>query len=225
MAAGKPVQKQHGHRALSVLKALLWLWDCVSPPPPFFFPPHGKMGAGQARGSDICLTCHRVGRQPGLASGRRTWKQFQVLYFRQHNRSEMCFYPQVHSEQRMHAHLAGAQPGYLSVYRRARPGPQKPRSRWCWRLPDVAAPLGWQPLTHPPAPCAAPRLVAVPALLPATLPGLVLCSLLRFCRSGGEEWRRRGENITEGQKGNEDRSILHPLRAPRSLSPGAVCHV
>lgn len=39
MAAGKPVQKQHGHRALSVLKALLWLWDCVSPPPPFFFSP------------------------------------------------------------------------------------------------------------------------------------------------------------------------------------------
>lgn len=171
------------------------------------------MGAGQARGSDICLTCHRVGRQPGLASGRRTWKQFQVLYFRQHNRSEMCFYPQVHSEQRMHAHSAGAQPGYLSVYRRARPGPQQPRSRWCWRLPDVAVPLGWQPLTHPPAPCAAPRLAAVPALLLAALPGLVLCSLLRFCRSGGEEWSRRGENITEGQKGNEDRSILCVLLA------------
>ena len=89
-------------------------------------------------------------------------------------------------------------------------------------------PTGLAAPTHPPAPvpCSAPRLAAVPALLPAALPGPVLCSLLGFCRSGGEGWGRRGENIAEGQKRNGERFLcLHPLHAPRSLPPGAVCHV
>lgn len=156
VAAGKSVQKQYGHGACLCCRLCCGFGTVhPNPPPLLHLPPfvfsNGKMGTGQARDSDICLTCHRVGRQPGYASGRRTWKQFQVLCFRQHNRSEMCFYPQVHSEQCMHAHSAGAQPGYLSVYRRTRPGAEQWRSRWCWRLPDVTVPLGWQPLpTHRP---------------------------------------------------------------------------
>lgn len=104
----------------------------------FFFFSHGNMGAGQDSRSDICLTCCGVGRQPGHASGPGTWKQFQVLHFRHHNRSVKHFYPQVHFEHYMYTNSAGTHPDYLSICTRKQPEADQPKNRECRWLPDVA---------------------------------------------------------------------------------------
>lgn len=114
------------------LRALLWLW--ASAPRVwglYFFFCHGNMGAGQDSRSDICLTCRGVGRQPGHASGPGTWKQFQVLHFRHHNRSVKHFYPQVHFERYMYTNSAGTHPDYLSICTRKQPEADQPKNREC----------------------------------------------------------------------------------------------
>lgn len=65
------------------------------PMPLIFFSCMETWEQGKKTGPTSVSPATGVGRQPGRASAPGAWKQFQVLYFRQHNRSVMYFCPQV----------------------------------------------------------------------------------------------------------------------------------
>lgn len=94
--------------------------------PLFFFFPIETWEQGKKADLTTVSPAMGVGRQPGQASGPGTWKQFQVLYFRHHNRSVMYFYPQVHFEHHVYTNSAGIRPDYLSIYTRKQPEADQP---------------------------------------------------------------------------------------------------
>lgn len=127
--------------------ALSWLWASLcnrtcghisssglccgfGPVSPFLLPME-TWEQGKKAGLTSVSPAMRFGRQPGQASGPGTWKQFQVPYFRHHNRSVMYFYPQVHFEHHVYTNSAGIHPDYLSIYTRKQPEADQPKNRQC----------------------------------------------------------------------------------------------
>lgn len=216
--------------------APLWLWAslctgthghisslglcCGFRPVSLFFFPMETWEQGKKAGLTSVSPAMGVGRQPGQASGLGTWKQFQVLYFRHHNRSVMYFYPQVHFQHHVYTNSAGTHPrSSIHLYKktaRGRPAEEQTvpvtarcrvSSKILIRLIALILP-GW---TQAPLPDTSRRT----CLLSSGLGGPSAphrpswpCPLQGFGelwkgRSSGEGWRRRGEWIAEGQKRRE----------------------
>lgn len=180
-----------------------------------------------------------VGRQPGQASGPRTWKEFQVLYFRQHNRSVMYFYPQAHSEHHVCINSAGIHPDYLSVYTGKQPEADLPRRQRRW-LPDVAYPsgslFGWWPSSCLLGPGTSarhePQHLPQGPSAPHQPPGPVLCWDLGSCGRGeavGRDGEEEGNGLQTDRRRGEKWGLL-PVFAlsgcssqPRGYSPRPTC--
>lgn len=133
-------QELHRSSPSAVGQSLHWdLWPCeifrdlpwLQASAPRLFFPMETWEQGKKAGLTSVSPAMELGDSQDMHLDWGTWKRFQVLCFRHHNRSVMYFYPQVHFQHHMYANSAGIHPDYLSIYTRKQPEAGQPRNRQC----------------------------------------------------------------------------------------------